>query len=91
MRRMGEDIALDRASRIASLSPRQREVLDLVALGLTNGEIARRLRVSIHAVKFHLAAVYRELGVTNRTEASVLHVAAATVTETATQRLAEGG
>lgn len=91
MRAMGEGMALDRARRVASLSPRQREVLELVALGLTNGEIASRLRVSIHAVKFHLAAVYRELEVTNRTEASVLHVAAANVTETATQNVAGGG
>jgi DNA-binding NarL/FixJ family response regulator len=53
------------------LSPRENEVLDLATLGLTNQQIAARLDVTVHAVKFHLAAVYRKLGVTNRTEAVV--------------------
>jgi DNA-binding CsgD family transcriptional regulator len=39
--------------------------------GLKNGEIAERLDVSVHAVKFHLASIYRKLGVGNRTEAAV--------------------
>ena len=51
------------------LTAREQEVLDAVELGLTNGEIARRLHVSVHAVKFHLAAIYRKLNVVNRTEA----------------------
>jgi DNA-binding NarL/FixJ family response regulator len=55
------------------LSPRERQVLAATALGLTNGEVAQRLEVSIHAVKFHLAAVYRKLGVANRTEAAVIY------------------
>ena len=53
------------------LSPREAEVLDLASLGLTNPQIAARLEVTVHAVKFHLAAVYRKLGVANRTEAVV--------------------
>jgi DNA-binding NarL/FixJ family response regulator len=53
------------------LSPRESEVLDLASLGLTNPQIAARLDVTVHAVKFHLAAVYRKLGVANRTEAVV--------------------
>lgn len=44
----------------------------MVATGLTNAQIARRLDVTVHAVKFHLASVYRKLGVSNRTEAAVL-------------------
>jgi DNA-binding CsgD family transcriptional regulator len=56
------------------LSPRENEVLELAALGLTNQQIAKQVHVSIHAVKFHLASVYRKLGVSNRTEAAVLHV-----------------
>ena len=48
-------------------------MLEATALGLTNGEVAQRLEVSIHAVKFHLAAVYRKLGVANRTEAAVIY------------------
>jgi DNA-binding CsgD family transcriptional regulator len=55
----------------ALLSPREAEVLDLAALGLTNQQIAARLQVTVHAVKFHLAGVYRKLGVANRTEAVV--------------------
>jgi DNA-binding NarL/FixJ family response regulator len=54
------------------LSPRERQVLEATALGLTNSEVALRLHVSVHAVKFHLAAIYRKLGVSNRTEAAVV-------------------
>ena len=43
----------------------------MAAHGLTNQQIAGRLSVSVHAVKFHLAAVYRKLGARNRTEAAV--------------------
>ena len=56
------------------LSPRETEVLDLASLGLTNAQIALRLRVTIHAVKFHLAAIYRKLGVSNRTTAVGLYL-----------------
>jgi DNA-binding CsgD family transcriptional regulator len=54
-----------------SLTPREIEVIDLAALGMTNQQIADRLGVTVHAVKFHLAGVYRKLGVANRTEAVV--------------------
>lgn len=54
------------------LSTRELEVLDMTALGLTNWEIASRLDVTVHAIKFHLAAIYRKLGVSNRTEAAVV-------------------
>ena len=53
-----------------SLTRREAEVLELIAQGLTNVEVARRLEVTIHAVKFHLASIYRKLGVANRTEAA---------------------
>ena len=59
---------------VSALSPREREVLDMAALGLTNVQIGRRLHVSVHAVKFHLAAIYRKLGVANRTEAAVVYL-----------------
>jgi DNA-binding CsgD family transcriptional regulator len=58
------------------LSPREREVLAMAAEGLTNPEMAVRLNVTVHAVKFHLAAVYRKLGVGNRTEAAVAYLTA---------------
>jgi DNA-binding CsgD family transcriptional regulator len=56
---------------IGSLTPRELEVLRLVSGGSTNVEIGARLGLSVHAVKFHLASVYRKLGVANRTEAAV--------------------
>lgn len=55
----------------AALSPRELEVLKLASRGETNAEIARDLGVTVHAVKFHLASIYRKLGVANRTEAAV--------------------
>lgn len=51
------------------LSEREAEVLELAAQGLTNSELAARLEITVHTVKFHLASVYRKLGVANRTEA----------------------
>jgi DNA-binding NarL/FixJ family response regulator len=52
------------------LTTREREILQLVADGLTNGQIARELWVTEQTVKFHLSNVYRKLGVSNRTQAS---------------------
>ena len=65
------------------LSARELEVLQLTSLGLTNAEVARRLSVSVHAVKFHLAAIYRRLGVANRTEAAVFYLRAGIDTDPA--------
>lgn len=59
---------------LISLTPREIEVLHVVASGLTNAEAAARLGLSVHAIKFHLAAIYRRLGVTNRTEAAVTYL-----------------
>jgi DNA-binding CsgD family transcriptional regulator len=61
----------DLPSPASVLSPRELEVLELTSRGFTNQRVAAQLGVTIHAVKFHLAAVYRKLGVTNRTEAVV--------------------
>jgi DNA-binding NarL/FixJ family response regulator len=52
------------------LTSRELEVLQLVASGATNGEIAQQLWVTEQTVKFHLSNVYRKLKVGNRTEAS---------------------
>jgi two-component system response regulator DesR len=51
------------------LSERERSVLQLMASGSTNPEIAAELHLSKHTVKEHTSAVYRKLGVRNRTEA----------------------
>lgn len=60
------------------LSRREAEVLEMAARGMTNAQIAEKLSVSVHAVKFHLAAVYRKLRAANRTEAVVLYLRAVT-------------
>ena len=51
------------------LSDRERAVLELMASGATNPEIGEALHLSRHTVKEHSSAVYRKLGVRNRTEA----------------------
>lgn len=50
------------------LSPRQQQVLELLAEGLPNKEICRRLALSNHTVKTHIKALYHNLGVHSRTE-----------------------
>lgn len=51
------------------LSPRQRQILDLAARGLTNAEIARTMYLSIATVERHCTIMYRSLGVRNRAQA----------------------
>src|ERR1700759_4544286 len=59
-----------RTAQDGPLSARELEVLQLVAAGSTNGEIARKLWVTEQTVKFHLSNIYRKLEVGNRTGAS---------------------
>jgi len=58
-----------RAATPSALSPRQHEVLELIASGATNVEIAGRLYLSQYTVKQHTSALYRKLNVRNRTHA----------------------
>ena len=51
------------------LTPREVQVLELLAEGLANKAIAERLVISDQTVKFHVAAILGKLGVANRTEA----------------------
>lgn len=53
------------------LTPRQKEVVELIGRGLTNREIADALGISVATAKHHAAAIYAALDVTNRTEAAV--------------------
>jgi DNA-binding NarL/FixJ family response regulator len=51
------------------LTPREEQVLQMLAQGLANKEIAAELSISDHTVKFHISSIYDKLGVTNRVEA----------------------
>jgi two-component system, NarL family, nitrate/nitrite response regulator NarL len=61
-----------RRQRAAQLSPRQLEVLRLMARGLTNVEIGNVLGVALGTVKAHLAVIFEVLDVSNRTEAALV-------------------
>ena len=54
-----------------SLSPREREILALVASGTKNVEIAEQLGVSLRTIKSHLYNIYRKIGVPNRLQAAL--------------------
>lgn len=54
---------------IEPLTPRENEVLESLAQGLANKEIAIRLTISEHTVKYHISSIYSKFGVNNRTEA----------------------
>ena len=56
------------------LTPREYEVLRMLAFGLANKEIAGRLNISEHTVKFHVAAILGKLGAASRTEAVALGI-----------------
>ncbi len=62
-------LAAAHRAEVALLSARQLEVLELVVEGLPNETIAERLFISKNTVKFHVAAIYQRLGVTNRVQA----------------------
>ena len=59
-----------------SLSPREREILNLLAHGLSNKEIGGRLDLSPYTVKNHLARIYSKLQVRSRTGAVIAHLRA---------------
>jgi DNA-binding NarL/FixJ family response regulator len=58
-----------RARPVEALTPREAQVLGLIADGLSNKEIAARLAISDHTVKFHVASLLGKLGVSTRAEA----------------------
>ena len=61
--------AVQEAEALTLLTPRETQILDAIADGLTNKAIARRLGISLHTVKFHVESVFRKLGASTRTEA----------------------
>ncbi len=61
--------AADDSGPVETLTGRELEVLQLMAGGLANKQIAARLGISEHTVKFHLSSIYAKLGAASRTEA----------------------
>jgi DNA-binding NarL/FixJ family response regulator len=57
---------------VQALTPREIEVLTMLAEGLGNKQIAARLAISEHTVKAHVAAIFGKLGASSRTEAATL-------------------
>ncbi|GEM80743.1 response regulator transcription factor [Vibrio superstes] len=62
----------DISDKLASLTPQQYKVLAMLADGLLNKQIAYELDVSVATIKAHMTAIFRKLGVTNRTQAVIL-------------------
>ncbi|RYD24161.1 MAG: response regulator transcription factor [Verrucomicrobiaceae bacterium] len=59
------------SEEVENLSPREKSVLEFVAFGLNNKEIAARMHVSVDAVRWHLRHIYTKLHVHSRTEAAL--------------------
>jgi DNA-binding NarL/FixJ family response regulator len=76
----GEDAWAERGDAVdelaSTLSAREREVLALLAEGASNKEIARALALSVHTVKFHVAAITEKLGARSRVEAVAIAIRA---------------
>jgi DNA-binding NarL/FixJ family response regulator len=58
----------------ADLSPRETEILRLIAEGRANKEIARRLTISERTARTHVSNILHKLGLTSRTQAALLAV-----------------
>ena len=67
--REGDPKRVALAEYVEPLTPREQQVLELLAEGLPNKAIAARLGISDQTVKFHVASISAKLGATNRTEA----------------------
>ena len=63
------DSADDITARLASLTPAQTRILRYVSQGLLNKQVAYEMNISEATVKAHITAIFRRLGVTNRTQA----------------------
>lgn len=68
LRRQADDDSFTTASLINSLTPQELKVIELVATGARNKEIAEQLNISAHTVKTHLSSIFRKTGARNRVE-----------------------
>jgi two-component system nitrate/nitrite response regulator NarL len=71
-RRGRQDSPTDLDTRLASLTPREREVVYLIGDSASNKEIASRLAVTEHTVKAHLSAIFRKLELSGRVQLALL-------------------
>lgn len=62
-------MSLNDPVRKTSFTPRQAEIVDLVASGMADKEIARQLGISVSTIRTHLQRLYREIGARNRAHA----------------------
>lgn len=73
--RAGDGVTADdmeMAKRFSTLSPQQMRILMMIVDGKLNKQIAATLKISEQTVKIHTSAIFRKLGVRNRTQAAVL-------------------
>lgn len=68
LRRQADTKACGTASAIHSLTPQELKIIELVATGARNKEIAEQLNISAHTVKTHLSSIFRKTGARNRVE-----------------------
>lgn len=68
----GNDEITELTDKIAALTPQQYKVLGMLSDGLLNKQIAYELNVSEATIKAHMTAIFRKLGVKNRTQAVIL-------------------
>lgn len=66
---------------LVTLTRREKQIIRLVARGLSNKSVARLLAISDDTVHFHLKNIYRKLGVHNRTSATVLVIRGSVISE----------
>jgi DNA-binding NarL/FixJ family response regulator len=67
----GDSVMMNGESPVEDLTPREKEVLQLLTQGLANKTIAAQLSISEHTVKFHVNAIMTKLGAQSRTDAVV--------------------
>ena len=68
--RVRESKVLERDAKLASLTPREEQVLELLATGMTNAQIGREIHISDKTVKNHVSTILGKLEVGRRTEAA---------------------